>query len=117
MRTPGPAGYTLIEIIVAIVIFTAGALALAASSAVVAEAMAANALRERGRRIASSRIAVIKTQCAVAMSGGETVQQIQSAWSVAHPSPSRVDVVESVGYLLPRGSRAETYRATVWCPK
>lgn len=116
MRTPGrPAGYTLIEIVVAIVIFTVGALALSASSALVAETMATSALRERGRRIASSRIAAIKSQCAVATSGRETVQRIESAWSVSRPDPSRVSVTESVSYMSPRGARTETYRATVWC--
>lgn len=109
------AGYTLIEVIVALLVFTVGALALAASSALVAQAMATNALRERGGRIASSRIAVIKSQCVIATSGRETVQQIESAWSVARPVRSRVSVTESVSYMSPRGARTETYRTTVWC--
>jgi prepilin-type N-terminal cleavage/methylation domain-containing protein len=116
MRAPGcPAGYTLIEIVVAMVIFTAGALALAASSAVVAQTVATNALRERGRRIASSRIALIKSHCAAATSGGETVQQIASAWSVARVGGSRISVTESVSYMSPRGPRTQTYRTMAWC--
>jgi prepilin-type N-terminal cleavage/methylation domain-containing protein len=116
METPrATAGYTLIEVIVALLVFTVGALALAASSVLVAQAMATNALRERGGRIASSRIAVIKSQCGIAATGRERVQQIESDWSVAHVDRSRVSITESVSYMSPRGARTEIYRTTVWC--
>jgi prepilin-type N-terminal cleavage/methylation domain-containing protein len=109
------AGYTLLEVIVALLVFTVGALALAASSAVIAQAMATNALRERAARIASSRIAVIKSQCGIAASGSESVQQIESAWLVARTARSGVTVTETVSYPSPRGSRSQTYSTTVWC--
>jgi prepilin-type N-terminal cleavage/methylation domain-containing protein len=116
MRTRGgPPGYTLIEIVVGMVIFTVGALALAASSAIIAETMATSALREQGLRIASSRIAKLTSQCEAATSGRETVQQMESAWFVARPGPSRVSITESVSYMSPRGARTQTYRTTVWC--
>jgi prepilin-type N-terminal cleavage/methylation domain-containing protein len=110
------AGYTLIEVIVALLIFTVGALALAASSAVVAQSLTMNALRERAGRVALSRIEVIKSQCALAGSGRETVRQIESSWAIARTGSSRMSVTESVSYSSPRGSRTETYRATIWCP-
>jgi prepilin-type N-terminal cleavage/methylation domain-containing protein len=115
-KKPMTAGYTLVEILVALLIFTVGALALAASSARVAQALAMNAIRERAGRVASSRIEVIKSQCGIAASGRETVQQIESAWAVARTDSLRISVTESVSYFLPRGSRTETYRVTVWCP-
>jgi prepilin-type N-terminal cleavage/methylation domain-containing protein len=115
-KSTASAGYTLIEVVVALLIFTVGALALAASSAVVARAMAMNALRERAGRVASSRIEVIKSQCGIAASGRETVQQIESAWAVTRTDSSRVSVTESVSYFSPGASHTETYRATVWCP-
>jgi prepilin-type N-terminal cleavage/methylation domain-containing protein len=110
------AGYTLIEVIVALVVFAVGALALAASSGLIARGMATNALRERGRRIASSRIEVIKSQCGTAESGRESVQQIESAWSVVRVGRSRVSVTEFVSYMSPRGAQSQTYRTVVWCP-
>jgi prepilin-type N-terminal cleavage/methylation domain-containing protein len=117
MGKPGPAGgYTLIEVVVALLILTVGALALAASSAVVAQSMAMNALRERAGRLASSRIEVIKSQCRIAATGRETVWQFESSWVVARAESSRVSVTESVTYFSPRGSRTDTYRATIWCP-
>ncbi|HXL86785.1 MAG TPA: prepilin-type N-terminal cleavage/methylation domain-containing protein, partial [Gemmatimonadaceae bacterium] len=102
------AGYTLIEVIVALLVFTVGALALAASSALIAQAMATNALRERGERIAWSRIEVIKSQCGIAESGRETVHQVESAWLVDRVARLRVNVSESVTYMSPRGARSQT---------
>ena len=108
------AGYTLIEIIVALLIFAVGVLALAASSALVARAMATNALRERGARIAVSRIEVLRSQCAIATSGHETVQQVESDWAVIR-EPSLLSVVESIHCLSSPASCADRYRATIWC--
>lgn len=113
LRSPG---YTLIEVIVALLVFTVGALALAASSGIIAQAMATNALRERAGRVAVSRIALIKSQCHVAGSGSEKAQQMESTWSVARADRSRVSVTESVSYVSPRGPRTQSYRTTIWCP-
>jgi prepilin-type N-terminal cleavage/methylation domain-containing protein len=62
----GNSGYTLVEIVVAIVVFAVGALALAASSAFVARAMARNTVREATARGAANRIEIVKSQCAAA---------------------------------------------------
>jgi prepilin-type N-terminal cleavage/methylation domain-containing protein len=116
MKTPlRAAGYTLIEVIVALLVFTVGALALAASSAIVARAMAANSQRERAGRVAASRIAMLKSQCGIAVSGSERVHEIESAWSVARSDRGRVSITETVGYASPRGPRAQTFRTAVWC--
>lgn len=109
------AGYTLIEVVIALVVFTVGALALAASSAIIAQVMATDALRERAGRIAVSRIALVKSQCRFAASGSEKVQQMESTWSVARAYRSRVSVTESVSYASPRGPRTQSYRTTIWC--
>jgi prepilin-type N-terminal cleavage/methylation domain-containing protein len=116
METPRrTAGYTLIEVIVALLVFTVGTLALAASSSLIAQAMAANALRERGGRVAASRIALVRSQCGLAVSGSEEVQQILSTWSVARGDRSRVSVTETVSYTSPLGRRTQSYRTAIWC--
>jgi len=109
------AGYTLVEIIVALLVFTIGALALVASGAVVGRGMAANALRESASRTAASRIELLESQCKTATSGSETVRNIESAWSVTRIDPSRVTLVESVTYMSPRGRHADGYSAMVPC--
>ncbi|MDQ6872504.1 MAG: prepilin-type N-terminal cleavage/methylation domain-containing protein [Gemmatimonadota bacterium] len=109
------AGYTLIEVIVALFVFTVGALALAAASAMIARTMATNALRERAGRVAASRIASIKSQCSSAMSGSEQQQQIESTWLVQRADRSRVTLTETVSYTLPGGPQKQRYQTTIWC--
>ena len=116
---PGPpktGGYALVEIIVALLVFTVGALALVASSGVLTRAMANNAMRESAARIAMSRIEAIVSQCATAPSGRETIQQIESAWVISGASSTK-DVAESVSCLASRRSCTASYHATIWCPR
>ena len=56
MTTARTAGYTLIEIVVALLLFAIGGLALVTTSAVVGRAMNTNAVRERASRISASRL-------------------------------------------------------------
>jgi prepilin-type N-terminal cleavage/methylation domain-containing protein len=107
-------GYTLVEVVVALLVFTIGALALAASSAVVARTMRANLLRERAGRIAASRIETIKSACASAASGMESVQGIESQWSVALGAQT-VSILESTRYGSTTGPHLDTYQAFGWC--
>ena len=113
----GNSGYTLIEVVIALMVFTIGGLALAASSAVIARGMAANATRERAGRIASSRLELLESLCRTAVSGRETLQRVESEWSVARIDSSRVTLVELVSYMSPHGMRTDSYRATVRCPQ
>ena len=110
------AGYTLVEIIVALLVFAVGALALAASSGIVAGAMANNAARELAARTAVSRLETIASQCATATSGHETVRQIESDW-VTTPGPTTTDVTEAVRCPALGRSCTSKYRATIWCPR
>jgi len=102
-------GYTLVEIVVAIVVFTVGALALTASSALTARSMARNAERERAARIGVSRIELVRSQCVIATSGAETLEQLQSDWVVTRGT-SMITVTESVRCLGPCRARRATAR-------
>src|SRR6266516_5016358 len=106
----GPArdGYTLIETIVAVLLFTLGGLALASASAVIGRGLNADAIRERAARIAASRVEIISAECRTATSGREELQQIESEWSVSFAA-SRVSVVESVSYMTQKGGRTDFY--------
>jgi len=115
-RTAGYTGYTLIEMIVAILVFTVGGLALAASSAIIGRGLAANGVRERAARVASSRVERLESECQVGTSGQETVEHIESQWSVARSDSLLLNVVESVSYMAPGGRRSDIYRVLVRCP-
>ena len=108
-------GYTLIETIVAVLLFSLGGLALASTSAVIGRGLKADGIRERAARIAASRLEAISAECRTATSGREELEQIDSEWSVSLPGPSQVSVVETVSYITAKGRRTDRYRALLWC--
>ena len=108
-------GYTLIELIVALLVFTVGGLGLVATSAVIGGELLANAVRERAGRIAASRLEILATECRAATAGGETAGRIRSEWSVGLPDSSRVSLFESVTYPTRRGRRTDIYRTELRC--
>ncbi len=117
MLTKRAAGYTLIETIVALVLFTTGGLALVSTSALVGREMNTNAVRERAGRMAASRLEIIGADCRSAASGRETFQQVESAWSVAFLDSARLSVVETVSYPMLDGHRVDQFRAVLSCPR
>jgi Tfp pilus assembly protein PilV len=96
-------GYTLIEVIIALLLFTIGGLALVSTSALIARATTADGLRERAGRIGANRLEVLGIECQRAVSGRETFQQIQSEWAVTPLDSARIRVVEAVSYPTPQG--------------
>ena len=108
-------GYTLIEIVVALLLFTVGGLALVATSAVIGRELNANAIRERAGRIAGSRLEILAAGCRVATAGREVRGGIESEWTAAFPDSGRVSLLESIVYPIPGGSRTDSYRLTVQC--
>lgn len=109
-------GYTLIEVVVAFSLFAVGGLALVATSAVIGLELTANAIRERAGRIAASRLETLGAGCRGARAGREVIGRIESEWSVGFPDSSHVSLIESVTFPTRRGSRTDTYRATLPCP-
>jgi type II secretory pathway pseudopilin PulG len=103
MPKSGITGYTLIEIIIALLLFTIGGLALVSTSALIARATNADGIRERAGRVAASRLEILSIECQGAVSGRETRQQIASEWSVTHLDSARIKVIEAVGYPTSEG--------------
>jgi prepilin-type N-terminal cleavage/methylation domain-containing protein len=115
MRKPeSRIGHTLIEIVVALFVFSIGALALAASSAEIARAMGRNGIRERAARIASNRVERARSECGRAASGSETDGIVASEWAVSSASFG-ITIVESVTYLENAGMRTDVYRGLLLC--
>lgn len=108
-------GYTLVEVIIALMVFTAGALGLAAGSAVVAREMYASSVRSEAGRITASRLEIVQSTCPMAQSGSETQGSVISEWTVLPLDSTSVRLTGTVSYLTPRGRRNEAYSATVVC--
>jgi type II secretory pathway component PulJ len=117
MTTTRIPGYTLIETIVALLLFTIGGLALVTTSALVVREMNTNAVRERAGRMAASRLEILGAGCRRAADGHETFQQIESEWSVAFLDSARLSVVESISFPAPGGRRTDLIRAVLPCPR
>jgi Tfp pilus assembly protein PilV len=77
------AGLTLVEVIVAILLFTIGGLGLCAASAVMARQMSRTNLRMRSASIARVRDETFHaSRCGTLLSGEETTSGIRSTWQV-----------------------------------
>ncbi len=125
MRTGDRHGFTIVELLFALVILSAGLLALHGSSALAlrmvgggwTHTLAANVARERLEQLRASA-------CTGAFSGSNETRGIRARWTVSpHGAPgtvTTVDVALTVEYLVrvQRGAtrqRTATFRALVPC--
>ena len=109
-------GYTLVELIVALLVFAVGGLALASTSAVLGRGLNTDAVRERAARVAATQIERLAAGCRGAVSGRQYLLQIRSEWTVSRAGASSVEINESVSYQSSGGLRTDSYRAVVGCP-
>ena len=85
-------GLTLIEVIVAMLLFSVGALGMAAASAAITRQMTLSLLRSRAASIARDRDeAAHSIGCAGISSGNETKQGITSHWTVSQGLVASID--------------------------
>ena len=108
-------GYTLVELIVAMLLFAIGGLAIAGTSALIGRTLNVDVVRERAARAAGRQVEIIAASCREATSGERNEQQIESAWTVSRTGGGRLDVTETVTYPTTRGRRADSYHAVVPC--
>jgi prepilin-type N-terminal cleavage/methylation domain-containing protein len=116
IKSDSRSGYTLIELIVALLLFAIGGLALASTSAVMGRILNRDAVRERAGREAAREIEILAAGCRDASSGHQGIPQIDSEWSVSRAEPGRIDVTESVSYFSSQGRRTDSYRVLMACP-
>ena len=117
-RTPAASrgGFTIVELIVAIMVFSIGVLGLAATTATVARLMGSASRQTIAAAVAQSRIEKLRaTSCASLASGSETVRGVTSTWSVV--VATRGDsVTETVTFPIGRGrTRTRVYKPMVTC--
>jgi len=85
-------GLTLIEVIVAMLLFSVGALGMAAASGAISKQMTLSLLRSRAAMTARTRDEQAHSQPCSSISGGsETKQGIESQWSVSHGASASFD--------------------------
>jgi len=111
-------GFTIAEVLVALVLFAVALLGLAGSSAL-AVRVTGTALRERRAvQRAADRIAWLRAQgCATARSGTATdaLLALDERWT-ASPAPGGVTLIdEQVRWRTPRGMRTLLLRSAILC--
>ena len=108
-------GFTLIEVLVAILVLAVGVLALAGTTAVTVRRMsqsghlAAAASVARGRAESS-----LAESCTAVTSGSERVFSLRSEWS-ASPGPVSTDLAQSVTFAALRGDHTDSFLTSAPC--
>ena len=114
-RTKARAGFTLVEVMVAMMILTIGLLGLASTSAVVVRQMGDAGRMGVAASVAQSRIEKLRlATCTTASAGSSTARGVSESWTITPQVRSaRIDV--TVTYSTRRGLRSQSYRSTVPC--
>jgi hypothetical protein len=107
--------FTIVELLVAIVVFTIGLVALAATSGLVAAGVGDGGRLTAAAHAARSMLDSLgATPCGAVVSGSATRDGVAVAWSVTRDS-SAAHVDLAAGTALRRGNRRDTYRLVVPC--
>jgi type II secretion system protein I len=113
---PAPrAGFTLIELMVALTIFTVGLLAMASTTSVIMQLLAGSEARAVAAGVAESRFErIFATACANRTSGTATTRGIPEAWTRTVLARAD-DVTVTVTFLSGHRPRTETFRSYLPC--
>ena len=109
------AGFTLVELMVAMLMFTVGLLALASTSAVVVSQMGDAGRMGVAASAAQTRIERLRSgACTTAQTGTNAARGVSESWTVTPMTRSaRIDV--TITYNTRRGLRSQTYRSMMRC--
>jgi type II secretion system protein I len=108
-------GFTIIELLVAVVIFSVGLLALAGTASVILTSMTSTQSRTIAASVAESRFERIRaTACASRAGGTATTRGIAEAWALDRLARAD-DVTVAVTFLSNHQSRTETFRSFLPC--
>jgi Tfp pilus assembly protein PilV len=102
--------FTLIEVLVALVLFEVGMLALAATSAMAARDLAAANLSVRALAVARNRVELLRASgCPAPGAGDVQAGGLKEFWRVDAAGPLRI-ISDSVDFRLPRARRGSHVR-------
>jgi type IV pilus modification protein PilV len=110
------AGFTLVELLVAMMVFAVGMLGLAATAGSVTRMMGGAKRQTIAAMVAQSRLERIRSSpCSTLLGGTDTVRGIVSAWTVTAVSRG-VNVSETVTYRAARNTtHSKTYKTSLSC--
>ncbi|HET9005031.1 MAG TPA: prepilin-type N-terminal cleavage/methylation domain-containing protein [Gemmatimonadaceae bacterium] len=114
--TGGRAGFTLVELLVALMVFAVGMLGLAATAGSVTRMMGGAKRQTLAATVAQSRLEKIRSSpCASLVSGSETVRGITNTWTITAVTRG-IDVRDSVSFPGSGNTRRwKVYRTSLSC--
>ena len=109
-------GFTLVEVIIAVVLINVGLLALVAGSAVLIRQSAEMRARSAAVRAAANRLALLGATTCVARSGSATSAfGVREDWSVSVLANGVRELHDSVSYSAPTGTKSVVLRTRLPC--
>lgn len=110
-------GFTLVELMVAIMLLSVGMLALAGSSAVVVKQMSEAGTMTIASAVARTRVENLRATpatCTAASNATATTRGVDESWTVT-PMARSSQISVTVTYFTQRGNRSQTYLSMVPC--
>jgi prepilin-type N-terminal cleavage/methylation domain-containing protein len=109
-------GFSLIEVIAAMIILTVGVLGMAASTTAITRMTSQGALTGNAAAVAGSRFDVLRaTPCgSLAASGTATAKKFNESWTVTTSGNLRM-VIDSVTYVASRNTRTNAFSTVISC--
>ncbi|PYP51075.1 MAG: hypothetical protein DMD45_09025 [Gemmatimonadetes bacterium] len=108
-------GFTIAELMVAVVIFSVGLLAMAGTAAVIMTTLTSTQSRTIAAGVAESRFERLRTTgCASRASGSAKTRGIAEVWTLNHLARAD-DVTVAVTFLSSHQPRTETFRSFMPC--
>lgn len=115
LRLRARRGWTLVELLVALMIFSVGALAMVATSANVITLTTGSKNRALAASVAGSRFELMRSQpCASHTSDSTTSSGIKQTWTVVKLARAD-DVTVRVTFVANRRSQTRIYRSFITC--
>ena len=109
------AGFTLVELMVAMMVFAVGMLGLAATAATVTKLMGGAKRQTIASTVAQSRMERLRSSpCGSLVAGTETNRGVVNKWTV-EPITRGVNVTDTVTFRSARGVTYKVYKTTLPC--
>ena len=110
------AGFTLVEVLLAVFLIDVGLLALVASSAVLIRETNALRLRNAALRAATNRLQQLgSSPCRPVTGGATTADGIREDWAVTVQTSRVLDIRDSVSFVLGTTTRSVVLRTRLPC--
>jgi prepilin-type N-terminal cleavage/methylation domain-containing protein len=115
MKERRPTGFTLIEVLVAMLVLTTGVLALAGTTAVTVKRMSQSGRMAAAASVAQSRAeSSFAESCAAVTSGSEQLFNVRSQWSAAI-GVTATDITQSVTFSAFQGDHTDSFLTSALC--